>query len=237
MGKHTLKVDSPTGGQKVASTATAIVLSTGLIVAIEDSLDSIPVYPSDTQPIPIIPSNYAEAATQFGKSASAMQQITQTPIPVPTPTEQTAVVQVEAQVASTTTPKPSPVPRTQTVAPKPPPPPQPAVDKSIIGIARAWIGKNIPYLFGGGTLRGMDCSHFVWEVLKDAGYNVPYRNSSALKAWATPISKANALPGDLIFWPGHVGFYAGNNQVIDHGSGYGPKLRSLWGSPTFGRIP
>lgn len=229
----------------MVASAAAVVLSAGLIVAIEDSLDA--------QPVPIITSDYAQAFTQYDKYASAPRENNQVPTPITTK-EQTVVVPTETQAPRTTASKPPPISRTQTVAPPPRvasptpkpvivaplPQPKPAVDSSIVGVARSWLGKNIPYLYGGGTLNGMDCSHFIWEVLKDAGYNVPYRNSAALKDWTIPISRANALPGDLVFWyspTSHAGIYAGNNQVIDHGSGYGPKLRSLWGSPTFGRIP
>jgi cell wall-associated NlpC family hydrolase len=106
-----------------------------------------------------------------------------------------------------------------------------------VGIARGLIGIGIPYVFGGKSLLGMDCSGFVWEVLKRAGYNVPYRNSAALKAWATPITAAQAQPGDLVFWPGHVAIYVSPGIVIDNGTSAGPKQTKIWGSPTYGRIP
>lgn len=83
----------------------------------------------------------------------------------------------------------------------------------------------------------MDCSALVWFILRDASLSVGYRNSTSLRAWTTRISRAQAVPGDLVFWPGHVGIFVGGNQVIDHGGGYGAKLRTIWGSPTYGRIP
>jgi peptidoglycan DL-endopeptidase CwlO len=146
----------------------------------------------------------------------------------------------QAPKTSKATPKPAPKP----VAPKPvapvAPKPVPVTGGShggLIGIARGLIGIGIPYVFGGKSLLGMDCSGFIWEVLKRAGYNVPYRNSAALKAWATPITAAQAQPGDLVFWPGHVAIYVGPGIVIDNGTSAGPKQTKIWGSPTYGRIP
>lgn len=139
----------------------------------------------------------------------------------------------------TSTPKARVVPKP--VAPKPaqvvPKPVPTSGHASLVGIARGLIGIGIPYVFGGKSLLGMDCSGFVWEVLKRAGYNVPYRNSAALKAWATPITAAQAQPGDLVFWPGHVAIYVSPGIVIDNGTSAGPKQTKIWGSPTYGRIP
>lgn len=221
MAKHRLKEE----GQGYKKAATVMVLSSGMMV-LADAITDLPVLPIDqTQPLPIPPQETPRVETP----SVAMDMALETQV---SPT----IIQPTTQAPVTTQPTTTTVKQT-TKAPVVQKPASPSVDTSIIGIARSWLGRNIPYLFGGATLRGMDCSHFVWEVLKQAGYNVPYRNSFALKAWTIPISKANARPGDLVFWPGHVGFYAGNNQTIDHGSGIGPKLRSLWGTPTFGRIP
>lgn len=139
-------------------------------------------------------------------------------------------------VPKTVAPKPKPAPKPPVVAPKPAPAPT-SGHESLVGIARGLIGIGIPYVFGGKSLLGMDCSGFVWEVLKRAGYNVPYRNSAALKAWATPITAAQARPGDLVFWPGHVAIYVSPGIVIDNGTSAGPKQTKIWGSPTYGRIP
>lgn len=104
--------------------------------------------------------------------------------------------------------------------------------------SRKYVDRDIPYLWGGKTLRGMDCSALVWFILRDAGLDVGYRYSGALKEWATPISRSQARPGDLVFWPGHVGVFIGDGKVIDHGGpGLGANIRTIWGSPTYGRVP
>lgn len=110
---------------------------------------------------------------------------------------------------------------------------------SVVDAAKAYLGRGIQYVWGGkSAASGVDCSGFVWLALKDAGYKVPYRTSAALKAWTTPVSKANAKPGDLVFWPGHVEIYLGDNKSIGAAN---PQIdlgiHNLYGSPTFGRIP
>lgn len=109
---------------------------------------------------------------------------------------------------------------------------------AVLAAARTLVGSGIPYVFGGkDPLVGLDCSGFVWWALKKAGYDVPYRNSDGLRAWTTPISAGEAALGDLVFWPGHVGIYAGPGIVVDDGTAAGPKQSTIWGSPTYGRIP
>lgn len=167
-----------------------------------------------------------------------------------------AAVRMDAYTAPTTTPRRTTTPRPATTMPRPPAqvprapiarapvaPPAPVVPatpshSALVGIARSFIGRGIPYLYGGkDPAVGLDCSGFIWVVLKQGGYNVPYRSSGALAAWATPISASQAVPGDLVFWPGHAGIYAGGGTVIDDGTSAGPKVTTIWGSPTYGRIP
>ena len=123
---------------------------------------------------------------------------------------------------------------------EPPASPAPAaLGDRVASAARKYTGARIPYRYGGKDPRAaLDCSGFVWHVLRDAGLDVPYRASGALAAWAVPVSRSDARPGDLVFWPHHVAVYLGDGQIIDQGGpGPGPHVRSLWGSPKFGRIP
>ena len=101
------------------------------------------------------------------------------------------------------------------------------------------------YVYGGSTPAGFDCSGLVQYVLQTLGEkNVP-RTSEAQYAWATPVSKANLKPGDLVFAqfpgdnasPGHVGIYTGNGQVLsaeDPASGVGYSSLASWGNAIVG---
>jgi predicted chitinase len=61
----------------------------------------------------------------------------------------------------------------------------------------------------GDGKKEIDCSTLVWEMLKTAGYKVPYNNTTALKINVTNydvIEWKDVLPGDIALWPTHTGF-------------------------------
>ena len=76
---------------------------------------------------------------------------------------------------------------------------------------------------------GMDCSGFVYNALKDAGYNVGRTTAQGYRSYGTKVSKAEMQPGDLIFYgngeASHIGVYLGNGQVI-HSSGGSKNTKS-----------
>nr|WP_232488773.1 C40 family peptidase [Brevibacterium antiquum] len=93
-------------------------------------------------------------------------------------------------------------------------------------IAWAEKGTGTPYVYGGTTQSGWDCSGYTSWVYGKAGVDLP-RNSSAQKASGQVVSKSEAKPGDLIWAPGHIGIYAGDGQMYDAGSpGSGTSKRS-----------
>jgi cell wall-associated NlpC family hydrolase len=114
-------------------------------------------------------------------------------------------------------------------------------------IAEAWkfVNDGADYRIGGQSRNLRDCSALVWFVLQDAGLDVPYRNSDALIAWATPISREEARAGDLVLRAstpsryGHAAIYAGNGMVIDHGAGNnGAKHQAVHGTGNrYYRVP
>ncbi|MCD7101785.1 C40 family peptidase [Pseudoclavibacter sp. 13-3] len=112
---------------------------------------------------------------------------------------------------------------------------QVVVGSSIMATASQFIG--YPYVSGGNRPEtGFDCSGLVQYVYGLHGISLP-RTDSAQKAAGTVITEAEAQPGDLVWWPGHIGFYAGNHQVLDAGNErVGVSQRAIWGSPTFVRI-
>ena len=83
----------------------------------------------------------------------------------------------------------------------------------VVNIARTLLG--IPYVYGGSSPSGFDCSGFTQYVFGKAGISIP-RTASAQQNAATPVS--NPQPGDLVFFGSpawHVGIYTGHGMMID----------------------
>ncbi|WP_366180515.1 C40 family peptidase [Actinomyces timonensis] len=105
-----------------------------------------------------------------------------------------------------------------------------ASGSSIVSIAMQYVGT--PYVFGGSSPQGFDCSGFVQYVYARAGISLP-RTSGAQAAAGTAVSMAEARPGDIVYYGYHVGIYAGNGMMIDAGNeSTGVVYREIWGSPT-----
>ncbi len=88
----------------------------------------------------------------------------------------------------------------------------------ILEEAQRYIGT--PYIAGGASPAGFDCSGYVYYVLKQVGYS-PYRTPADQYKMGTSVSKENLKKGDLVFFAGtygsgisHVGIYAGNGQFL-----------------------
>ena len=88
----------------------------------------------------------------------------------------------------------------------------------ILKEAQKYLGA--PYLFGGASPSGFDCSGFVYYVLKTLGYTPP-RTPADQFSMGSAVSKESLKPGDIVFFANtyasgisHVGIYAGNGQFI-----------------------
>ncbi len=88
-----------------------------------------------------------------------------------------------------------------------------AAGENILEYAKNFIGT--PYVYGGSTPSGFDCSGFVKYVYAYFGVSLP-RTSYAQMQSGYPVSTASLQVGDLLFFRGggHVGIYAGNNTYI-----------------------
>lgn len=97
-------------------------------------------------------------------------------------------------------------------------------DTDIVNYARQFVGKT-PYAWGGNSYEtGMDCSHFVWNVLKDTGaYDGDYVTSDGFLNLGEPVDGLeNAQAGDVIVYNGHVAIYDGEGGIIEaKGAAYG----------------
>lgn len=90
---------------------------------------------------------------------------------------------------------------------------------SVTGLALKLASANIPYVWGGSSLSGMDCSGLVAYVYKNAlGVNLPH-NTVSQEAFVSKHSVGTAKPGDILFWGNsgatyHDAIYLGNNQFV-----------------------
>lgn len=85
--------------------------------------------------------------------------------------------------------------------------------QEIANYALKFLGN--PYVYGGTSLtNGADCSGFVQSVYKHFGISLPRTSGEQGKAGRAVDGVANAKPGDLVWYSGHIGIYIGNEQIV-----------------------
>lgn len=101
-----------------------------------------------------------------------------------------------------------------------------AATGSVFSTAKRGIG--VRYVFGGSSPSGWDCSGFTSWVYRQHGIHLPH-SAGAQARMGKRISRSEARPGDLAYYPGHVGIYAGNGMILDAGnSAKNTSIRKLW---------
>jgi peptidoglycan DL-endopeptidase CwlO len=89
----------------------------------------------------------------------------------------------------------------------------PATHGGVVGIAMRYLGT--PYVWGGASPPGFDCSGLVMYVYAQVGVSLPH-SSYAQYGMGSPVSRGDLQPGDLVFFDGlgHVGIYVGGGSFI-----------------------
>jgi cell wall-associated NlpC family hydrolase len=113
--------------------------------------------------------------------------------------------------------------------------PATASGSAIVDIARRYVGT--PYVHGGASPSGFDCSGFTQYVFAQLGISIP-RTSSAQRYAGYVVSASEARPGDLVWAPGHVGIYTGGGNHIAARSPGTPLYESViyMSNPVFIRV-
>ncbi len=209
----------------VVAAAGGLVVSMAVPASAEGSTNALPAVDTTaltaparaalaTSPVVSVPT---DASWEFASPAITVAANPEPePVVVRTTTTSRSTARAEVAVAS------SPVP--QSVA-----------GNAVLEIAARYVG--VPYVYGGSTPSGFDCSGFTQYVFAQLGVSLP-RSSSAQRYVGQVVSQADALPGDLIWSPGHIAIYAGGNQQIDAPRpGKTVQFRAIWqSSPTFIRV-
>ncbi|MFA5505168.1 MAG: NlpC/P60 family protein [Vulcanimicrobiota bacterium] len=105
---------------------------------------------------------------------------------------------------------------------------QPGQGARLVDLARKFEGT--PYLWGGMTSKGIDCSGFMYTIYRTHGITLP-RDADQQFEVGLAVEKNELMPGDMVFFgqPGditHVGMYAGDGRFV-HASGGSGVIESV----------
>ena len=93
----------------------------------------------------------------------------------------------------------------------------------IVSLAQQYLG--VPYVYGGSSSSGFDCSGFTMYIFAQVGVKLPHGATSQL-SYGASVSRSELQPGDLVFFQdygavaSHVGIYIGGDQFIHASSSY-----------------
>jgi len=82
--------------------------------------------------------------------------------------------------------------------------------QKIFGNAATWEG--VPYLLGGKTRKGADCSGSTWKIYSEVGFPYPYKETMSFPGNEFR-EVSDPQPGDVVRWSGHLAIFAGEGKV------------------------
>jgi len=91
-------------------------------------------------------------------------------------------------------------------------PPAPEAAFEVVAFARAQVGK--PYCWGGTGPNCFDCSGLAQAAWRRVGVRLP-RTTHDIAEQLPEVPLDQVRAGDILWWPGHVGIYAGQGWVVD----------------------
>lgn len=182
-----------------------------------------PVVPAPVAPAPTAPAPSAPAPVAAAPAPVVAAPATRSVRPSRSSGARRAVAAVSSTSTSTGT---QPVSTPQAA---------PAATGGAVAIAQRFLG--VPYVWGGSTPSGFDCSGFTSYVYAQLGINLPH-NAAAQQAMVTRMGTPQ--PGDLLFFGApayHVAIYLGNGMMIDAPKpGDHVKIQSIYQTPSgYGR--
>ncbi|WP_344754869.1 C40 family peptidase [Leifsonella bigeumensis] len=116
------------------------------------------------------------------------------------------------------------------------PPAQTYSGAAVVAYGMQFVG-IVPYGMGNSPTTSFSCDGFTQYVFKGFGISLP-RTADAQARYGVRISPADAVPGDLLWWPGqHIGIYAGGGMLLDSPRwGRYVELHPIWGNPVYLRL-
>ena len=93
-------------------------------------------------------------------------------------------------------------------------PPDSKTAAALVSYAEQFVGQ-VPYVWGGSTTSGWDCSGFVMYVFAQFGISLPHSSGAQMTVGSPVASLADAQPGDILANPNHAAIYVGNGMVMN----------------------